>query len=104
MKYLKKFETITESKKMQVGDYILIRSTRNPEDLNNFINNNIGQIKKIESKSIRVMYDDIPEKFYKNFHTKDEGDGRLFGKDQIVEFAKTKENLELKIQMKKFNI
>ena len=81
-----------------------------------FISSNIGQISKIqESKTYNknqmlyyVRYQNIPENIYTYFDKKgrtfDTEGNRLFILSNIKEFGKTKEEVEMKISAKKYNL
>ena len=63
MKYIKKFENITDEP--QIGDYVLIKihliEYKKKNEVNAFINNTIGVIIYISDIDIRVQYDNIPD-------------------------------------------
>ena len=109
------FEKIKINKEIpKVGDYILMQiNTKDllySDELNNFINNTYGVVYKIydDNKNIRVLYKNIPERCIPWFAAGHMGEEttktRIFSIDNINEFAKTKEELDLKLSMKKFNI
>lgn len=72
-----------------------------PTEVKNFIINNVGKIIEIEDNIIRIKFFNIPDDFKKYFSVKN---SRLFDISEILEFAKTKKELELKIKAKKYNI
>ena len=99
MKYLKKYESLETP---EVGDYVLMKSETSNEKLADLINTTIGKIDSLAYRSLYVRYNfskEILNKF--RFH-----DLRLreFDKNQIVAFAKTIKELELKIQVKNYNL
>ena len=107
MKYLKFFENEQISKKLpNVGDYVLCDESFKTE-LNNFINNNIGKIIKIEHDShiteYLVEYDLnlIPLGIKKYFIYNNR---RLFIIDEITHHSDNKDDLELILLSKKYNI
>ena len=99
---------------LKVGDYVLMRSNASAKELLEFINNNIGQVIKInnfEDLRIRVRYNNIPDNVIpwfgfaeRQFPPSIRTAARIFDINQIVEFAKTKEELELKLAAKKYNL
>ena len=110
MKYIKTFESMNI---MNEGDYALFYydeiaqfaySVRFSQELKELINNNIGKIKHISNSTynwISVEYDNIPSNLQYNFHH----DGTiLLDKDNVVEYAKTKEELEIKLSINKYNL
>jgi len=120
MKYLKKFEDLQEVPK--VGDYVLIITDSSNEHFKEFINNTIGVLEHIikhkpdiwgnESEdSVSIKYENVPpmikDMFYLSpFITKDYGRQgfREFDIKKIVAFAKTKEELEIKLSANKYNL
>ena len=109
MKHLKLFENLNQP---QIGDYVKMNSDFSNElpiekilpDFRNFIDNNIGQIIGINSNYYNVEYK-IPsnwkyylEIFPKGLFTKN------FTKNQLINFDTTKEELELKLHIKKYNL
>ena len=111
MKYIKKFENVKIEPK--IGDYVIIEpsslfvhgSTFSDLTTKEFISNNIGQITHIQNPEqcrpiISVRYFNIPSHLIKFFHTY----CRDYRKDEIVEISKNKEELELKLQAKKYNL
>jgi len=110
MKYIKKFENHIDIPK--IGDYVLIHTNSNIRSVSNFVNNTIGKIIDISSKYtdmfnrenpgvVRVEYDDPPRDIQSWFSDKNK---RTFTLEQIVEYGKTKEELEEKLAVKKYNL
>lgn len=123
MKYIKRFENIEDVPK--VGNFVLISMNRSNSvikfggiemprynKIKDFVTHNIGKIVNIRLKivdefynksagDLRVEYDNIP-KDIQSWFSKD--NKRAFSVDQIVEFGKTKEELEEKLMTKKYNI
>jgi hypothetical protein len=104
MKHLKTFENINGP---QIGDYVLISmkgSYNNDNSIDFFINNNIGQIIKFDENMRLVKYSNVPGNIkMKNKFNKD-GSIWIGNAFKTVAFGKTKEELELKMDMKKYNI
>jgi len=103
MKFLKKFN---ENLDYNVGDYVLVT----PESVANmskeyadFVSNNYGKIVKIPSNRINltaIKYDNIPQNMMKYF----KNNTSMFFNPEIVDYAKTKEELELKLSSRKYNL
>ena len=121
MKYIKSFESIENNP--QLGDYVICKEyvpyvtyiTRQTEkdDLDNFINNGIGRFIKIGSGDYCyiIKYDNIPEDLLNNFRYRDttditfNGNGcRAMKRDEIIEFANTKNELKIKSTASKYNL
>ena len=106
MKYIKKFENLKDEP--EVGDYTICISPNFVvnEKLIDFIESNIGRITKmydvssLKSKKYYILYDNVPIslEYYFDKNT------RIFNEDEIIEFAKTKEDLEIKLQANKYNL
>lgn len=124
MKYIKNFKIYEKIRVPEVGDFVLIHikveELPYSDELNNFINNTYGIVYKIyDNKNIRVLYKNIPERcipwfaagapgllpwYRPDYMGEETTKTRIFSIDNINEFAKTKEELDLKLSMKKFNI
>ena len=129
MKYIKRFENISEDVP-KVGDFVLIKmgdTTMNYDKdivlrynkIKDFVTHTIGKIVSIRLKisddfgnesigNVTVKYDNIPEDFQSWFSSDNKrvssDNKRVFSLDQIVEFGKTKDELEEKMMIKKYNI
>ena len=104
MKYLKTFERI-EFPNPQVGDYVLVHEILNySKKYKEFVNNNIGQITYSSSFYVGIKYENIPPEISNYFNDTHRPDVRLMHKQYIVEFAKTKEELQEKLMRKKYNL
>jgi hypothetical protein len=108
--------------KPKVGDYVLIKISEIDAlnkfpwirdeiiKTNNFINNNIGKIIYIEENIINVRYTNIPKKIRKYFNyvnlegSRNRIGWKSFNYRFINEFGETKEELETKLQAKKYNL
>lgn len=104
MKYLKEFDRLY-SNYPDVGDYVIINTTSKGAELKEFINNNIGVATSVGANTLRVSYENIPDSIIMHFHRDDEG--RLFSVEMIediVDFAKTKEDLEIILNANKYNL
>jgi hypothetical protein len=91
MKYLKKYENIQLIP--QKGDYVLMKSDCGNIQISNYISNHIGQIEIKEVGAVHVKY-----------NTKIFDSPRIFSVTQIIDFAKTKEELEIRLIANKYNI
>jgi hypothetical protein len=104
----------------EIGDYAIMQILTGDFKLDNFVNNTIGQISDVqlsepdpsmsvnlynEIQRIGVIYNNVPVKirwwFSKMSHNKYK---RLYTPNNLVEFAKTKEELELKLNANKYNL
>ena len=111
MKYIKKFENTKEGPKQ--GDYVLMKSTMSNQELNDFIDNNVGKILKILNNihysSVKVEYKNIPmniaNMFGYNDYKNDKNTGiREFLMSSIIDYSENEKDLEYKIVAKKFNL
>ena len=113
MKHLKYFEN---RKLIKVGDYVLIKTRKSYNILDKiikskeFVDSNIGVCLGISGRAdpqIRVKYDNIPfyiQSYFNMFDEENDIGSRTFDIDQVVVYGKTIEELELKIQMIKYNL
>lgn len=103
------FKIFENIETIEIGDYVYINpnygqntilsdSNRGLNTIK-FIINNIGKIIFI-NKYIKVKFYNIPYEYIRYFLK----NSRLFSKKDIFVFAKTKEELELKLQSKNYNI
>ena len=115
MKYIKKFENIDIEP--EVGDYVLMRinliDSIKKDEINNYINNTIGQIIQIHpsTEEIRIRYDNIPDNIKDWFRNhkdwiKDNGDfySRILQINKIVAIGKTPEEVILNRDINKYNL
>ena len=109
MKYIKKYDDVNYSKP-EVGDYILIKSGSKFEDVENFIDYNIGKIVKLNEFLVHVVYKDVPSIIRSYFldNIYDFSDEYEYLYDfylwKIVAFSKNKEDLELILNSNKYNM
>lgn len=110
MKYIKTFES---KDKPQIGDYVLCRyagmKRTDNEEYFDFITNTIGQIVKIDDEDevqplYYVHYENVPDKLKSHWNGYYVLDKEPFRKKNITDWAKTKEDLELKIKSEIYNI
>ena len=120
MKYIKKFENINELP--NIGDYILIHSTAADVNVRNFVNNTIGVVVGINyskpgkwghtsEEQIVVKYENAPAEIQSYFRKPSKITSnykneflRNYYPEQIVEYGKTKEEVELKIASNKYGL
>jgi len=107
MKYIKKLKNYIEE--LEKGDYVKLNYITDNQDVNNFFDTNIGKVDDVFGYNpllfaVKFEYvpDNISERFikYRNhyiYHVS-------FNSEDLVAYAKTKEELELEIATNKFNI
>jgi len=116
MKYIKTFESLIDYK---VGDYVLIIITAYFDLYRDFINNTIGRIVKItpvyshnyrqevilKYYNIEVSYSNVPVECANMFiKTKNDKYRVDFPSYMIYKYSKNKEDLEIILNSKKFNL
>ena len=113
MKYLKTFESVEEP---EIGDYVILRTNRDYDKLyNDFINTNVGEIVSKNGNRIEVRYsvDTFDEftkmkNYYRYIHYDFEENEYYFSywysTRMISELGKTKEEVELKVSTKNYNL
>ena len=108
MKYIKKYEAISNNE-VEIGDYVIIASLDDDLDVasynqrkefNYFIEHNIGKIVDEYKYYIKVKYYNIPFNIKKFF----DNNTFNFSSSRIIYYGKTKEDIEMKINAKKYNI
>jgi len=107
MKYLKKFENLDEP---QVGDYVVcsvIITTGVKDELIKYMNNNIGKIIKKEDRTKQQYY--VYYEYYENapvdlFVRYISENYWWFDKNEILYYSKNKEECEVYLDTKKYNI
>ncbi len=121
MKYLKYFESVNEP---QVGEYVIANGEKYPQNIQEFFLTNIGKIRRSDPKSLAPddpdnefeveIYDDSGV-FVVDYENKIPWDNDyntsklhnytvLFYGTEILYHSKSKENCEMFIRSKKFNI
>ena len=108
MKHIKSFE-INKVNFLVKGDYVICKENliNNESIITNFINNNVGKIFAVNdvSHDFLVQYEDIPtnlEKYFKFVYGRN--DIRGMNSNEIKDWSKSKEELEAKLVIKKYNI
>ncbi len=121
MKYIKLFENIQPEP--QIGDYAIVNLKRIFDELENFTDNNICQIKNIKTRTLywnydyHIEFDAVPEKYHylfqrylndKNYQSsvnhKDVKYRRWISEDNLVFFSNNIQDCQLFIEAKKYNI
>ena len=108
MKVRKFNENINENEP-EIGDYVICHSDESGEkSLNEFTSVNIGIIIDKTSKDMinypySIKYDDLPSKL-SSYTNNNDYNTIPFKKEEILYFSKNKEDLELILNTKKFNI
>ena len=105
MKYIKKFENVNVP---QIGDYAIVDNTSVNKNLNDFLSNNIAEIvDKYEIETYwgkinyyKFKYENIPFGLSESFSNDTIG----FTELTIGYFSKNKEDVEARIQSKKYNL
>jgi len=105
MKHLKIYKELSEP---EIGDYVICnwRNADDEHEANIFIRNNIGQIINIIKYSMNshiIRYDNIPADLHMYTAASDSTAFRLARQD-ILKFSKNREELEMYINLNKFNI
>ena len=113
MKYLKSYKKSTEddlSNSPQPGDYVICEEEDIAEELENFINNNIGQFIEYSKRQNQInyhliQYNNIPNNILRFFkHSSTLPNCRFMVLEEIKHWSPNKEKLEPIILAKKFNI
>ena len=111
MKYIKTYEYRTKQPK--IGDYVLVTDFEIDElEVKNFIETNIGQIIEIDKSAevpYCVVFEKVPIEYkirpYFGFDCKDKiKNCRWFKRDEILNFSSNKEDLEVILAAKKYNL
>lgn len=111
MKYLKTYENLTIEPK--VGDYVLMRVNlelyKDKDEVNDFVNNTIGQIIEIhKDEEIRIRYDNVPDNikdwFLNERHKGEKTYSRILSKKNIVAIGETPEDVKFNKVINKYNL
>ena len=104
------FETVNIGKP-EIGDFVVVKETHReelPEDLNNFLDNNIGELVFISDVYHKmwfyVKYNNIPKTLETWFENDVEVDTRDFTIDEIIYWSEKKEDLKAFIKGKQFDL
>ena len=111
MRYIKKFEKYY---KLQIGDYVICewydgKYNDKYKQYNDFLKNNVGQLIEITDKLFPgqtfyiIQYNNIPFELDKFKSSRNKSSFTMKSRD-IIYYSKDKEELELKLIAKKFNI
>ena len=99
----------TGNDSLKKGNYVICEEPAYPE-LFNFLNNNIGEVINFSTKQQRysIRYEDVPNNlftyFYKSMRKSGLGGHRYFNFSDIKYYSDNKEELELLLQTKKYNL
>lgn len=119
MKFLKYYEKHISGKpgEPELGDYVLCEEeghddTRKGKKIFDFVKNNVGKIKKISPEcygyqnfKYLVEFENVPEKLYKEcFDHNGHKNCRRMDFEEIVDWNKDREKLEMKLATKKYNL
>lgn len=113
MKYIKKYENVN---RLRIGSYVICQESsdyasgvENVNKLKKFISKNIGQYVKHLSNvdfPYAIHYDNVPDNIM-HFFTTDEIKGKniiWFSRYDILEYSENKEDLEIILNAKKYNL
>ena len=105
MRYIKTYENIDDKPKL--GDYVICNGDRLSwctNEIKNFLSNNIGRIILINDRDVNylVQYDYIPKELDIYFYNS--SNLRPINIDDIIKFSENKEDLEMYINAKKYNL
>lgn len=93
-----------------MGDYVICKENLVDDNFKDFLANNIGQIVGIKKYAAFtdidyfVRYTNIPKKFQSYFITNKDIYRKLMSRNEILDISKTKDELEAKIAVKKYNL
>jgi len=123
MKHLKTYENL--QKQPQIGDYAIVDLKRIKDELEDFTDNNICQIKEIKERTLywhydyQIEFDTVPEKYHylfqrylndKNYSPQSSANHknvkyrRWISENNILFFSDNIEDCQLYIQAKKYNM
>lgn len=111
MKHIKTFETVNEGEP-QVGDYVICKESMD-ENLDEFISNNIGKFVRfrVENDPVAnifeciIQYENIPTQLQYGFDCAiNLNNCRGMRIDEISKWSKNKKDLDLEIELKKYNL
>lgn len=100
-------------KSLRINDYVICHDESTAllrrNNLNKFIDNNVGRYVEYDSTAdfkYVVKYENIPINLRDIFQMNDDDvDGLIwFDKTEILKFSKNKEDLEIYLQIKKYNL
>jgi hypothetical protein len=106
MKYIKTYEEVysftydIDTDPPKIGDYVIMRSTANNNELKQFIENSVGQIIEEDGDEITIDFSDIPEKLKQYFILST----RPYHYKLLQYWSDNKEELEEILAQKKYNL
>ena len=106
MKHLKIYEELNNTKP-KIGDYVICKDYLT--EVYNFVLNNIGQIIDIVSNyhgdQYVIKFENIPENIKNWFYNyNNDRNTRSYDENEILYFSNNKEDLEIILQTKKYNL
>jgi len=114
MKHLKSYENLTNNTKLQIGDYVICKeifTAMSPDEwqLQEFINNNIGQVVYLDIEKnypYYIEYKNIPNCLNKYFSDGDDIHTKFRGMKlyEIIYWSPNIEDLEPIIAANKYNL
>ncbi len=109
MKYLRLYEDYTSNKKdkLRINDYVICINSDSfvPDDINYFIENNIGKYVRFDNTpniDLRyiIKYDNPPKSFTEYYNR----DFMYFERGEIIDYSTSKDELEIILTSKKYNL
>ena len=91
----------------EYGDFIKIKYDTKNADLAIYLEIHLGKVLDYGNNTVLVSYKEKPREsilMYFDYNKERNDYSKVFSGNNIVEFAKTKKELELKLAMKKYNI
>jgi len=111
MKYVKTYEKVREYNPLtpHTGDFVIVRTNLMDDELKKYFYNNIGQITSIRTHDdICIKYDNVPDNIKNWFRTYTRNGVVIYYThdtiDNIVVFSRNKKDIELKLNIMKYNI
>ena len=106
MKHLKYFENEKPPLQPEVGNYVICKESHlsKSEDINSFIENNVGRIKNIDETRTTFKYLVEWENIPKDLKLRFGSNSRFMSRDEIVHFSFDKKFLQNVLVQKKYNL
>jgi hypothetical protein len=106
---IKTFEEFEIKPRLKKGDYVICHTELNTNflnknEINHFLDNNVGQYVKYDNRydfKYGIKYDNVPNYLQSAFIVDDLYWVKM---DEIFDWSKNKNDLELKLNIKKYNI
>lgn len=102
MKYLKTYENLNNMPEIEIGDYVVCVDHNDDDDLVKFLSENVGRVEIIKPNKewLGINFDNIPKKLIDDY-TDPPWD---FDMSEIVFISKNREDCELYLSVKKYNL